>query len=190
GLHVEPAAKAPWTRTIVLTAAYAGHDAAKAAPVRRARIKRFTAKLRQRSLQDQQATSRVAGRPSPGVLKLAAEFSKPHGTSRGFSSSNAPPLYLFQRARIFRSYDRSNLFFRHRPQSDFTVMKLLPQSFFGFACCGLPRRVAARDEFKPPVRSSCTAQRRRANFIWPCRDSVSIHPDALGAARIADCDDF
>src|SRR5262245_15333364 len=123
GFHPEPSAKAPWTRTIVLTAAYAGHDAAKAAPVRRARIKRFTAKLRQRSLQDQQATSRVAGRPSPGVLKLAAEFSKPLGTSRGFSSSNAPPLYLFQRARIFCSYDRSNLFFLHRPQSDFTVMK-------------------------------------------------------------------
>src|SRR5262249_30774911 len=55
--------------------------------------------------------------------KLAAEFSKPHGTSRGFSSSNAPPLYLFQRARIFCSYDRSNLLFLHRPQSDFTVMK-------------------------------------------------------------------
>src|SRR5215472_3541804 len=55
--------------------------------------------------------------------KLAAEFSKPHGTSRGFSSSNAPSLYLFQRARIFCSYDRSNLLFLHRPQSDFTVMK-------------------------------------------------------------------
>src|SRR5262245_16010982 len=41
GFHPEPSAKAPWTRTIVLTAAYAGDDAAKAAPVRRARIKRF-----------------------------------------------------------------------------------------------------------------------------------------------------
>src|SRR5262249_41942075 len=41
GFHPEPSAKAPWTRTIVLTAAYAGDDAARAAPVRRARIKRF-----------------------------------------------------------------------------------------------------------------------------------------------------
>src|SRR6516164_491289 len=39
--HPEPSAKAPWTRTMVLTAAYAGDDTAKAAPVRRARIKRF-----------------------------------------------------------------------------------------------------------------------------------------------------
>jgi hypothetical protein len=38
--------KAPWTRTMVLTAAYAGDDAAKAAPVRRARIKRFMVQLR------------------------------------------------------------------------------------------------------------------------------------------------
>src|SRR6185295_7038535 len=42
GFHPEPSAKAPWTRTIVLTAAYAGYDAAKVAPVRRVRIKRFT----------------------------------------------------------------------------------------------------------------------------------------------------
>src|SRR5262249_44813162 len=42
-----PSAKAPWTRTIVLTAAYAGDDAARAAPARRARIKRFMVKLRQ-----------------------------------------------------------------------------------------------------------------------------------------------
>src|ERR1700745_960478 len=41
GFHAEPSAKAPWTRTIVLTAAYAGDDAAKAALVRRARIKSF-----------------------------------------------------------------------------------------------------------------------------------------------------
>src|SRR6516165_9915242 len=46
GFHPEPSAKAPWTRTIVLTAAYAGDDAAIAAPVRRARIKRFMVKLR------------------------------------------------------------------------------------------------------------------------------------------------
>src|SRR5262249_42560435 len=45
GFHPEPSAKAPWTRTIVLTAAYAGDDAAKAAPVRRARIKRFMVPL-------------------------------------------------------------------------------------------------------------------------------------------------
>jgi hypothetical protein len=45
GFHPEPSAKAPWTRTIVLTAAYAGDDAAKAAPVRRARIKRFMVKI-------------------------------------------------------------------------------------------------------------------------------------------------
>src|SRR5262249_57081996 len=51
GFHPEPSAKAPWTRTIVLTAAYAGDDAARAAPVRRARIKRFMVKLRQCSLQ-------------------------------------------------------------------------------------------------------------------------------------------
>src|SRR5262245_15543186 len=47
GFHPEPSAKAPWTRTIVLTAAYAGDDAARAAPARRARIKRFMVKLRQ-----------------------------------------------------------------------------------------------------------------------------------------------
>src|SRR5262245_57596727 len=41
GFHPDPSAKAPWTRTMVLTAAYAGDDAARAAPVRRARIKRF-----------------------------------------------------------------------------------------------------------------------------------------------------
>src|SRR5262249_39101671 len=41
GFHPEPSAKAPWTRTIVLTAAYAGDDAARAAPVKRAKIKRF-----------------------------------------------------------------------------------------------------------------------------------------------------
>jgi hypothetical protein len=40
---------------------------------------------------------RGAGRPSPGVLKLAAEFSKPRGTPRGFSGWNAPKLNLFQR---------------------------------------------------------------------------------------------
>src|SRR5262249_12875098 len=45
GFHPEPSAKAPWTRTMVLTAAYAGDDAAKAAPVRRARIKRFMVQL-------------------------------------------------------------------------------------------------------------------------------------------------
>src|SRR5262249_12622056 len=45
GFHPEPSANAPWTRTIVLTAAYAGDDAAKAAPVRRARIKRFMLQL-------------------------------------------------------------------------------------------------------------------------------------------------
>src|SRR5262249_38724796 len=61
----------------------------------------------------------------------------------------------------------------------------LATAAFGFGCCGLPRRVAARDEFTPPVRSSCAAQWCRANFLWPCRDSVSIHPCALDAARIA-----
>src|SRR5262249_35185780 len=44
--HPEPSAKAPWTRTMVLTAAYAGDDAAKAALVRRARIKRFARTMR------------------------------------------------------------------------------------------------------------------------------------------------
>src|ERR1700757_2724270 len=47
GFHPEPSAKAPWIRTTVLTAAYAGDDAARAAPVRRARIKRFMVQLRQ-----------------------------------------------------------------------------------------------------------------------------------------------
>src|SRR6516165_1905265 len=46
GFHPEPSAKAPWTRTIVLTTAYAGDDAARAAPVRRARIKLFMVTLR------------------------------------------------------------------------------------------------------------------------------------------------
>src|SRR5262249_14473719 len=45
GFHPDPSAKAPWTRTMVLTAAYAGDDAARAAPVRRARIKRFMLQL-------------------------------------------------------------------------------------------------------------------------------------------------
>src|SRR5262245_56542500 len=45
GFHPEPSAKAPWTRTTVLTAAYAGDDAANAAPVRRARNKRFMLQL-------------------------------------------------------------------------------------------------------------------------------------------------
>src|SRR5215831_10899201 len=45
GFHPEPSAKAPWTKTMVLTAACAGDDAAKAAPVRRARIKRFMLQL-------------------------------------------------------------------------------------------------------------------------------------------------
>src|SRR6516225_4097214 len=45
GFHPEPSAKAPWTRTTVLTAAYAGDDAARAAPVKRARIKRFMVQL-------------------------------------------------------------------------------------------------------------------------------------------------
>src|SRR5262249_52935855 len=45
GFHPEPSAKAPWTRTMVLTAACPGDDAAKAAPVRRARIKRFMLQL-------------------------------------------------------------------------------------------------------------------------------------------------
>src|SRR5215510_7268 len=97
GFHPEPSAKAPWTRTIVLTAAYAGDDAARAAPVRRARIKRFMVQLRQCSLQGPISDARVAKRPSPRVLKSTAEFSKPHGTSRGFSSLNAPHIYLFQR---------------------------------------------------------------------------------------------
>src|SRR5215471_3139487 len=53
GFHPEPSAKAPWTRTIVLTAAYAGDDAARAAPVRRARIMRFMVHLRyKRPLRD------------------------------------------------------------------------------------------------------------------------------------------
>src|SRR6516162_6039878 len=53
GFHPEPSAKAPWTRTIVLTAAYAGGDAARAAPVRRARIMRFMVYLRyKRPLED------------------------------------------------------------------------------------------------------------------------------------------
>src|SRR5262249_33246634 len=48
GFHPEPSAKAPWTRTTVLTAACAGHDTAKAAPVRRARLKRFSARTLRR----------------------------------------------------------------------------------------------------------------------------------------------
>src|SRR6516225_8363128 len=46
GFHPEPSANAPWTRTIVLTAACAGDDAARAAPVRKARIMRFMVHLR------------------------------------------------------------------------------------------------------------------------------------------------
>src|SRR5215472_4275483 len=45
GFHPEPSAKAPWTRTMVLTAAYAGDDAAKAALITRARIKRYMLQL-------------------------------------------------------------------------------------------------------------------------------------------------
>jgi hypothetical protein len=51
--------------------------------------------------------SRAAWRPSLGVLELAAEFSKPHGTSRGFSSRNAPRLYRFQRGLEFFEQLRS-----------------------------------------------------------------------------------
>src|SRR5262249_30172242 len=45
GFHPEPSANAPWTRTTVLTAAYAGDDAVRAAPVKRARIKHFMVQL-------------------------------------------------------------------------------------------------------------------------------------------------
>src|SRR5262249_5318017 len=48
GFHPDPSAKAPWTRTIVLTAAYAGDDAATAAPASRARISRFMKMLQVR----------------------------------------------------------------------------------------------------------------------------------------------
>src|SRR5262249_33694721 len=61
GFHPEPSAKAPWTRTTVLTAAYAGDDAARAAPVRRARIKRFMVNLRQCSLQRQTRAASTRG---------------------------------------------------------------------------------------------------------------------------------
>jgi len=49
----------------------------------------FTAKANKRRLKS-------PGGRRPGVLRFAAEFSKPHGTSRGFSTRNAPQLYLFQ----------------------------------------------------------------------------------------------
>src|SRR5262245_20610351 len=39
--HPDPSAKAPWTRTMVLTAACAGNDAARAAAAIRAKIKRI-----------------------------------------------------------------------------------------------------------------------------------------------------
>src|SRR5215471_12958672 len=41
GFHPDPSAKAPWTRTMVLTAACAGNDAARAAPAIRAKINRI-----------------------------------------------------------------------------------------------------------------------------------------------------
>src|SRR6516162_9868209 len=96
GLHPEPSAKAPWTRTIVLTAAYAGNDAARAAPVRRARIKRFMLQPRSRSLRRPISDGRLESSASAAVLKLAAEFS-PHGTSPGSAGCNAARPYLFQR---------------------------------------------------------------------------------------------
>src|SRR5215469_1671479 len=45
GFHPDPSAKAPCTRTIVLTAAHAGDDAAIAAPARSARARRFALRL-------------------------------------------------------------------------------------------------------------------------------------------------
>jgi hypothetical protein len=56
----------------------------------------------------------------------------------------------------------------------------LATAAFVFPCCELSSRVAACNELTLSVRSVCTAQRRRAKSLWPCRDSVSIHPDALG----------
>src|SRR5215813_13652957 len=41
GFHPDPSANAPWTRTMVLTAACAGTDAARAAPAIRANIQCF-----------------------------------------------------------------------------------------------------------------------------------------------------
>src|SRR5215468_3123618 len=41
GFHPDPSANAPWTRTIVLTAACAGSGGARAAPAIRAKVKRF-----------------------------------------------------------------------------------------------------------------------------------------------------
>src|SRR5262249_54266971 len=121
GFHPEPSAKAPWTRTIVLTAAYAGDDAAKAAPVRRARTKRFILQLRcslRRPIKRRLKSPDVRGR---GVLKLTVEFSRPtehhaglaNGTLLSSICSNAGLKFL-------SSYDQSNLFFLHRPQSDST----------------------------------------------------------------------
>ena len=44
----------------------------------------------------------------------------PRGTSRGFSSRNAPQLCLFQRGLeiLLSSYNRSNLFFLHRTAAE------------------------------------------------------------------------
>src|SRR5262245_37055948 len=67
GFHPEPSAKAPWTRTTVLTAAHAGDDAAKAAPVRRARIKRFMVQLHMLTLTRPAARVRTAEPPTSAM---------------------------------------------------------------------------------------------------------------------------
>src|SRR5262249_46511926 len=110
GFHPEPSAKAPWTRTIVLTAAYAEDDAARAAPVRRARIKRlFIAKQR-----------RLDRRPPPGVLKLDAKFSKaPRNITRVARLKRPPTLSVPTRDQILlrvATFDFlcMSLFFVHR----------------------------------------------------------------------------
>src|SRR5215467_11199021 len=79
GFHPEPSANAPWTRTIVLTAAYAGDDAAKAAPARRARIKRFMVKP-DISNSRTRRTRRIALCLRPGVALLLL-LKPPHCSS-------------------------------------------------------------------------------------------------------------
>src|SRR5262245_17081813 len=93
GFHPEPSAKAPWTRTIVLTAAYAGDDAARAAPVRRARIKRFMVKLRQCSLQrpTRDVSRRRAGRRSRAMMMPPFRRREGRAGSRDSDPAWGPP---------------------------------------------------------------------------------------------------
>src|ERR1700730_10872712 len=123
GFHPEPSAKAPWTRTIVLTAAYAGDATAKTAPVSRARIKRFmvhsanvgdsqrcdashysiTSLARASSVGSTVKPSAMYGYPTASkrlFLPVSASFYKPYLPTTSFNAGVVAPLADSLRAAI------------------------------------------------------------------------------------------